>query len=38
MRAFNKDRDYLYPIPSNERTLTKGMITQNTGWDDGLDF
>ena len=38
MRAFNEDRDYLYPIPSNERTLTKGMITQNPGWDDGLNF
>ena len=38
MRAFNEDRDYLYPVPSNERTLTKGMITQNPGWNDGLDF
>lgn len=38
LRAFNEDRDYLYPIPSNERTLTKGMLTQNPGWDDGLNF
>ncbi|MCS2407071.1 RagB/SusD family nutrient uptake outer membrane protein [Bacteroides salyersiae] len=36
--AFDEDRDYLYPVPSNERTLTQGMITQNPGWNDGLDF
>lgn len=37
-REFNEDRDYLYPIPSNERTLTHGMLTQNPGWNDGLTF
>ena len=31
-------RDYLYPIPSNERSLTHGILTQNPGWDDGLVF
>ena len=35
-RAFNEDRDYLYPIPINERTLTGGVLTQNPGWNDGL--
>ncbi len=37
-RAFDEERDYLYPIPSNERTLTHGILTQNPGWDDGLTF
>ena len=37
-REFNEDRDYLYPIPSNERTLTGGILTQNPGWNDGLTF
>ena len=35
-REFNEERDYLYPIPSNERTLTGGILTQNPGWNDGL--
>ena len=35
--AFNENRDYLYPIPINERSLNP-QLTQNPGWDDGLDF
>lgn len=35
--GFNEERDYLYPIPINERSLNKNL-TQNPGWDDGLDF
>jgi hypothetical protein len=35
--AFNEGRDYLYPIPINERSLNKNL-TQNPGWNDGLDF
>lgn len=35
--AFNEGRDYLYPIPSGERSLNKNL-TQNPGWNDGLDF
>ena len=35
--GFNPERDYLYPIPTNERTLNRNL-TQNPGWDDGLDF
>ena len=31
-------RDYLYPIPTDERNLTKGALTQNPGWNDGLTF
>ncbi len=38
LRAFDEDRDYLYPIPTNDRVLTKGALTQNPGWDDGLSY
>ncbi len=34
---FSEERDYLYPIPTNERSLNKDL-TQNPGWKDGLDF
>lgn len=37
-RTFRQDRDYLYPIPTDDRILTQGNITQNPGWDDGLNF
>lgn len=32
-RKFNPERDYLYPIPTREITLTKGNIKQNPGWE-----
>jgi hypothetical protein len=35
--AFNEERDYLYPIPINERSLNHNL-TQNPGWNDGLSF
>ncbi len=35
--GFNEQRDYLYPIPINERTLNNNL-TQNPGWNDGLNF
>lgn len=35
--AFSEERDYLYPIPTDERSLNKNL-TQNPGWDDGLSF
>lgn len=35
--AFNEERDYLYPIPINERSLNPNL-TQNSGWNDGLSF
>lgn len=34
---FSEVRDYLYPIPINERSLNKNLA-QNPGWSDGLDF
>lgn len=34
---FDEGRDYLYPIPINERSLNP-QLTQNPGWDDGLSF
>ena len=36
--TWNEDRDYLYPIPTEERSLTGGALTQNPGWNDGLSF
>lgn len=35
---WNESRDYLYPIPTDDRSLTFGALTQNPGWNDGLDF
>ena len=37
-RQWNEDRDYFFPIPTTERALTNGALTQNPGWNDGLDF
>lgn len=34
---FDEGRDYLYPIPINERSLNHNL-TQNPGWNDGLSF
>jgi hypothetical protein len=36
--TWNENRDYLWPIPADERVLTGGVLTQNPGWEDGLDF
>ena len=38
LRGWDEERDYLYPIPKDERNLTGGKLTQNPGWDDGLTF
>lgn len=35
--TFDEGRDYLYPIPSGERSKNRNL-TQNPGWDDDLDF
>lgn len=35
--AFDPERDYLYPVPTNERVLNH-LLLQNPGWNDGLDF
>lgn len=37
-RRWNEERDYLYPIPTTERQNTNGALTQNPGWNDGLDY
>ena len=34
-KGFNENRDYLYPVPIQERTLNK-HLTQNPNWNDGL--
>ena len=33
-----EERDYYYPIPIDDRSLTGGVLTQNPVWDDGLVF
>ncbi len=35
---WNDARDYLWPIPADQRSLTGGALSQNPGWDDGLSF
>ena len=35
-RQWIEERDYYYPIPTKERILTNGALTQNPGWNDGL--
>lgn len=34
---FDEGRDYFYPIPLDDRSLNHNL-TQNPGWDDGLNF
>lgn len=34
---FSEERDYLYPIPTDERSLNHNL-NQNPGWKDGLSF
>ena len=34
--VWNEERDYLWPIPADQRTLTGYALTQNPGWNDGL--
>jgi hypothetical protein len=35
--SFDPERDYLYPIPINERVLNRKLL-QNPNWNDGLNF
>lgn len=37
-REWREERDYLFPIPIQERALTGGALSQNPGWNDGLNF
>ena len=34
--VWNEGRDYLWPIPADQRTITGFALSQNPGWDDGL--
>ena len=34
-KTFDENRDYLFPIPTQERLLNPDL-TQNPGWEDGL--
>lgn len=36
-KKFDENKDYYYPIPTQERILNKNL-TQNPGWDDGLGY
>ena len=36
--TWNEERDYLWPIPADQRVLTSGALTQNPGWVDGVDL
>lgn len=38
IRKWNEERDYLYPIPIDDRVLSQGNISQNPGWEGGLNF
>lgn len=37
-RHWDEDKDYLYGIPTTQRSLSGGALTQNPGWNDGLTF
>lgn len=37
-RKFDENKDYLYPVPTDDRVLTGGVVSQNPGWEDGLSF
>ena len=35
---FDETRDYLWPIPADQRVLTGGNLTQNPGWTDSTNY
>ncbi|MBQ9462871.1 MAG: RagB/SusD family nutrient uptake outer membrane protein [Bacteroidales bacterium] len=35
--SFDENRDYLYPVPIDDRSLNP-KLTQNRGWNDGLSY
>ena len=37
-KDWKEGRDYLWPIPADQRVLTQGILTQNPGWEDGLSY
>ena len=34
--VWDESKDYLWPIPEDQRQLTNGALSQNPGWGDGL--
>ena len=36
--SFNEERDYLWPIPADQRVLSGGNLTQNPGWTDSTNY
>lgn len=36
--VWNENRDYLWPIPTSERVITGGKLTQNPGWTDSSGY
>jgi len=36
--TWTENRDYLWPIPADQRVLTGGVLTQNPGWTDSTNF
>lgn len=38
VRKWDEEKDYLYPVPTDDRVLTQGAISQNPGWNDNLGF
>lgn len=37
-KDWSNERDYLWPIPTDQRVLTQGALSQNPGWKDGLSY
>ncbi|WP_295940741.1 RagB/SusD family nutrient uptake outer membrane protein [uncultured Alistipes sp.] len=35
---WDESRDYLWPIPTDQRVATDGILTQNPGYQDGLNY
>ncbi len=35
---WNEGRDYLWPVPADQRVLTGGALSQNPGWKDSTNF
>ena len=33
---WDENKDYLYPIPEDQRQITNGALSQNPGWTDGM--
>ena len=36
--VWDESKDYLWPIPVTDRTMTTGKLTQNPGWMDNISY